>query len=158
MTWLDLCKDKNLQDLPYRLELSREGKIVMSPTRNRHGYLQSRIARVLGELMSTGETLVECAIETEDATKVADVVWVSDERFRIIKDEASCSVAPEICIEVLSPFNTEEEMARKRELYLRAGAKECWLCDEDGRTRFFDAGGLMKKSVLCPEFPARLSV
>src|SRR2546430_17050497 len=99
MNWLDLCKDKNLQDLPYRLELSREGKIVMSPTRNRHGYLQSRIARVLGELMSTGETLVECAIETEDATKVADVVWVSEERVRIIKNEASCSVPPANCMQ-----------------------------------------------------------
>ena len=158
MNWLDLCKDKNLQDLPYRLELNREGKILMSPTRNRHGHLQSKIARLLGDLMPDGETLVECAIETEDSTKVADVVWISGERFKIIKDEASCSVAPEICVEVLSAFNTEDEMNLKRQLYLRAGAKEFWICDEDGRASFFDASGPLKKSVLCPNFPHQVPV
>ncbi len=156
MTWLDLCKDKKLQDLPYRIELNRAGKIIMSPTRNRHGLLQSRIARLLGDLMKSGETLVECAIETEDATKVADVVWASAKTFALIKDEVSCSVAPEICVEVWSPFNTKEEMAFKQRLHLRAGAQEYWLCDEAGHLEFFDAKGRRERSGLCPAFPAQL--
>ncbi len=158
MTWLDLCKDKNLQDLPFKIELNRAGKIIMSPTRNRHGYFASEIARLLGELMAGGKTLVECAIETDDSTKVADVVWASDERFAKIITEASCSVAPEICVEVISPFNSDEEMSAKQQLYLQAGAKEFWVCDERGRMEFFNTAGPLAHSALCPAFPAPLPV
>lgn len=156
MNWLDVCSDKKLQDLPYKIELNRAGQIVMSPTRNWRGYFASKIARLLAELMSGDETLVECAVETEDATKVADAVWASDERFQIIKDEASCSVAPEICVEVRSPGNSDQELARKLHLYLAAGAKEFWLCDREGRIEFFDSAGKITRSVLCPKFPLQL--
>ena len=158
MTWQNLCNDKSLRDLPYRIELNRAGKILMSPTRNRHGYFQGKLARMLGELMSGGEVLVECAIETADSTKVADVVWASADTFRVIKDEASCSVAPEICVEVLSPFNTPEEMESKRRLYLAAGAREYWQCDESGRLEFYAAAGRLAGSGLCPAFPKQLPV
>ena len=156
MTWLDLCNDKNLQDLPYKIELNKAGKIIMSPTRNRHGYYASKIARLLAELMVKGESFVELAVDTEDSTKVADAAWASPKTFKIIKDEASCSVAPEICKEVVSPFNSETEMAEKRKLYLGAGAKEFWLCDQSGRMEFFASDGEITRSALCPDFPAQL--
>ena len=156
MTWLDLCKDKRLQDLPYKIELNKAGKIIMSPTRNRHGYYAGKITRLLAKLIPRGEVLVELAVETEDSTKVADVAWASPKTFKIICDEASCSVAPEICVEVRSPFNPDSEMDEKRALYLKAGAKEFWLCDERGRISFFNAAGLLKRSQRCPKFPDRL--
>lgn len=156
MTWADLCNDKNLQDLPYKIELNKAGKIIMSPRRNRHGYFAGKIARLLAKLMSQGETLVEVGVDTDDSTKVADAVWASPEIFEVIKDEASCSVAPEICVEVVSPFNSETEMAEKRQLYLRAGAKEFWLCDQSGRVEFFAAEGQLAHSALCPDFPTKL--
>ena len=156
MTWAELCEDKRLQDLPFKIELDRFGKIIMSPTRNIHGYFASEIARLLMEFMKRGKTLVECAVETADGTKVADVAWVSPETFEIIKPELSCSVAPEICVEVLSPSNQANEMEFKKQLYLRAGAKEYWVCDEEGRIRFFNASGGLQKSVLCSEFPTRI--
>jgi Uma2 family endonuclease len=95
---------------------------------------------------------VECAVETADGTKVADVAWASPETFAIIKPELSCSVAPEICVEVLSPSNQANEMEFKKQLYLRAGAREYWTCDEEGKVRFFNVSGELVKSVLCPEF------
>lgn len=156
MTWLDLCKDKNLQDLPYKIELDRAGKIIMSPTRNRHGFYASKIVRLLAKLMVKGESLVELAVDTEDSTKVADVAWASPKIFKIICDEASCSVAPEICVEVRSPFNADSEMDEKRALYLKAGAKEFWLCDEHGRMTFYDRRRKLRRSRLCPKFPAQL--
>jgi Uma2 family endonuclease len=156
MNWLDVCDDKNLQDLPYKIELNRHGQIVMSPTRNWHGYFASKIAHLLREEMSGGETLVECAIETADATKVADAVWVSDDRFQIIKDQASCSIAPEICVEVISPGNSNSEIESKRALYLAAGATEVWICDQKGNMRFFNKSAKMHRSKLCPDFPAKL--
>jgi len=156
MTWLDLCNDKNLQDLPYKIELNKAGKIIMSPTRNRHGYYASKIARLLAKLMIEGESFVELAIETEDSTKVADAAWASPKTFKIICDEVSCSIAPEICVEVRSPFNSQSEMDKKRVLYLNAGAKEFWLCDDRGQMTFFDAQGQHPRSHLCPTFPSQL--
>ena len=156
MTWVELCNDKNLQDLPYKIELNRAGKIIMSPTRNLHGYFASEMTKLLGKLLPDGETIVECAIETEDSTKVADVAWASKKIFAIIKTEFSCSIAPEICVEVLSPSNARAEMEFKRKLYLRAGAQEYWVCDEIGNVQFFNAGGQIKTSILCPAFPDKL--
>ena len=156
MTWTDLCNDKNLQDLPYKIELNKAGKIIMSPTRNRHGYYAGKIARLLAELMVEGESFVELAIDTEDSTKVADAARASPKTFKIIKDEVGCSVAPEICVEVVSPHNSETEMAEKRKLYLSAGAEEFWLCDQSGRMEFFTRDGQITHSGLCPDFPAQL--
>jgi len=36
-------------------------------------------------------------------------------------------IAPEICVEVISPRNSPEEMAEKRALYFAAGADEVWF-------------------------------
>jgi Uma2 family endonuclease len=113
----------------------------------------SEMAQLLKSLMGRGKTLVECAVETADGTKVTDVAWASPEMFGIIRDELSCSVAPEICVEVLSPSNQANEMEFKKQLYLRAGAQEYWVCNEDGRLRFFTPEGEVPKSVLCPPFP-----
>ena len=156
MTWLELCNDKRFENLPYKIELTRSGKIVMSPTRNRHGYFASKIAQLLTQLMASGETLVECAVETADSTKVADVVWASDTMFERIKDQASCSTAPEICVEVVSPSNTDEEIHGKKDLYFNAGAAEVWLCDEHGKLSFFTPQGGVPRSVLCPAFPSQI--
>ncbi len=32
LTWEDLCNDKRLVDLPFKIELTGRGKIIMSPT------------------------------------------------------------------------------------------------------------------------------
>lgn len=156
MTWVEACHDKNLQNLPYKIELNRQGKIVMSPTRNKHGFYQGEIAFLLHTLLPQGRVLVECAVDTSEGTLVADDAWVSPERFKVIEDEFSCSVAPEICVEVWSPSNTPEEIETKREAYLGKGAVEFWYCDEHGRMTFFDSQGLMAQSQLCPQFPAKV--
>ena len=73
-----------------------------------------------------------------------------------IKDQASCTPAPEICVEVVSPSNSDEEMLQKKDLYLGAGAKEVWLCGEHGRLTFFSGQARMPRSILCPTFPHRV--
>ena len=78
------------------------------------------------------------------------------ETFKIIKNEDSCSIAPEVCVEVRSPGNSNAEIASKRELYLKAGAQEYWVCDLSGHLQFFDSTGEIAKSRLCPQFPADL--
>jgi Uma2 family endonuclease len=156
MTWKELCLDRRFQDLTFKIELNRQGQIIMSPTRNLHGYYKNKLACLLEKHILHGEIIVDCGVDTEDGTKGADVVWVSRERFAIIRDQFSCSVAPEICIEVLTPSNTLSEMMSKKDLFLKAGATEYWLCDEAGRVRFFSSTGPLSDSRLCPAFPAKV--
>jgi hypothetical protein len=39
MQWADVLADRSLRDLPYKIELDRNGNIIMSPASNRHGRL-----------------------------------------------------------------------------------------------------------------------
>ncbi len=160
MNWAQVCEDRGLANLPYKIELDKSGKIIMSPAGKKHSKLQIKIQRLFMRLMHQGDPLPECAVETSDGTKVPDVAWISDVRWASMHpDEISCSVAPEICVEILSPANSKSEMLGtpgkigKRELYFRAGAIEFWICDEEGRMSFYDASGQLTVSRLCPQFP-----
>ena len=77
MNWQQLCEDKRLADLPYKIELNRHGQIIMSPTRNKHGIYQARIAVLLQSLLPHGTVLTECAVDTPEGTIVADATWAS---------------------------------------------------------------------------------
>ena len=156
LTWADVCADPNLRDLPFKIELNRLNQIVMSPAHPRHSRLQSKLARILGDLLRDGEAIVELAIETEDSTKVPDVVWASKSMIDRHSGDLSWVNAPEICVEVLSPANTADEINQKRELYFEAGALEVWICSWEGRMAFYSAEGKMIQSRLCPDFPDRI--
>jgi Uma2 family endonuclease len=156
LTWEDVCSDLSLQDLPFKIELNRLNQIVMSPSHPHHSRLQSKIARILGDLLSDGEAIVELAVETEDSTKVPDVVWASKAAIARRLGETSWLSAPEICVEVLSPANTTEEMAQKRALYFARGATEVWVCSWQGDMTFYSAEGRLKNSKVCPGFPDRI--
>ena len=158
MNWLEVCEDKQLQNLPCKIELNRWGKIETSPHRREHSLFQGEIAYLLRNLLPHGVALSECAIETTENVKVADVAWASRQRWESMADRVTCSVAPEICVEILSAANTPEEMDRKKELYFQAGAVECWLCDESGQVRFFNQGGVLIGSNLCPAFPHKIEI
>jgi Uma2 family endonuclease len=108
-------------------------------------------------LSPTGKAIVECAIATRKGTKVADVAWASPERVATIWSEAECSIAPELCVEVLSSTNTRQEMQAKQQLYFEQGALEVWLCDVSGRITFFDPSGQREQSRLFPGFPAQIA-
>ncbi len=150
LTWQDICDYPKLQDLPFKIELNEKGQVVMSPVKVYHSAFQGKIAKLLPDF---GNTLAECAIRTRKGTKVADVAWASEERFSMIANEAECSVAPEICIEVLSSANTAAEMREKRKLYFEVGAKEVWFCDRDGKMKFFNQNRELKNSQIAAEFP-----
>ena len=48
------------------------------------------------------------------------------------------------------------EMDEKIVLYLAKGAREVWLCGDDGRMRFFGNEGELKQSRLAPDFPSSI--
>lgn len=157
MNWQELCAYPQLKDLPFKIELNRQGQILMTPVKVYHSLFQGRIVGLLYTSLKDGEALVECAISTQQGTKVADVAWASNGRLEKIRQEVECSIAPEICIEVMSSTNTQEEMVEKKALYLENGAQEVWICDEKGNIRFFSLTKELKHSELAPAFPCTLT-
>lgn len=150
MQWQEVCEHPSLQDLPFKIELNEKGQILMSPVKVYHSAFQGKITQLLPK---HGVVLAECAIKTAKGTKVADIAWCSQQRFKQIERETECSIAPEVCIEVMSLSNTSSEIEEKRTLYLSAGAIEFWVCQENGKMAFFDANGPLKASNLIPDFP-----
>lgn len=158
MNWQEVCEHPSLQNLPFKMELNERGQILMSPAKVYHSAYQGEIEHLLRSILKHGKTLPECAIWTRQGTKVADVVWVSQQRFSIIKSETECSIAPEICIEVCSDSNTDDEMAEKRKLYFEQGAKEVWICSQEGDMNFYNTQGKRETSTLVPKFPHYIEI
>jgi Uma2 family endonuclease len=158
MNWQEVCEHPSLKDLPFKIELDELGKVIMSPVKIYHSILQGEIEFLLRSLLKNGKTLPECAIKTRKGTKVADVAWASLDVLSRIKDESEASIAPEICVEVISSSNTKKEMAEKRQLYFEAGAIEVWMCNENGDMSFFNAQQPLIRSVLVPNFPEKIEL
>ncbi len=158
MKWTEVCEDQMLQDLPYKIELNEWGNITMSPASNRHGHIQSLITFLITSMKKSGKVLTECSVQTSKGVKVADVAWCSDDFYKINKLDTPYLQAPELCIEIRSPSNTEEEMLEKRDLYFSKGAKEFWICDEDGNLKFYDYKGEIEHSMLFAEFTRKIDI
>src|SRR5579862_243048 len=153
MKWEQLCDDPSLENIPYRVELSRNGNLIMSPHRSYHSIFQSRIIRWLNQLLPEGEAMPECPIESETGAVVADVAWASPEKVKRNFDFASWAESPEIVVEVLSPSNTDDEIRGKRNAVFARGALEFWVCDRAGKLQFFGRRGNLPQSRFCPKFP-----
>ena len=158
MKWQEVCEHPSLKNLPFKIELNRDGKILMTPVKVWHSAFQGELEFLLRSFLQSGKTLPECAISTKEGTKVADVAWASDKIFEKIKNEVECSVSPEICVEVFSSSNTKKEMEEKRKLYFEQGAKEFWICTEKGDMKFFNAHGEIDNSSLVPNFPKHIEL
>ena len=158
MKWQEVCENKYLQDLPFKIELNKWGQIVMSPAKIKHSFYQGLIVELLNSLMDErGFAFPECAIQTRDNVKVADVVWCSEARFEQIEEEFAASIAPEICIEIISASNSLLEMEEKKDLYLAARAEEVWLCDSKGSIKFYNRHRELHQSLLVPNFPRQVT-
>jgi len=156
MNWQEVCDNPDLRNLPFKIELNERGQILMSPVKVYHSAFQGKIAALLYINIGKGEVLTECAIKTDKGTKVADVAWSSSERFKTIRAETECSIAPEICVEVVSESNTTTEMNEKKALYFAQGALEVWICDARGQLKFYDTHSEWSVSPLVPNFPRQL--
>ena len=110
--------------------------------------------------MRTGRVLTECPVSTADGVKAADVAWASTECMRELGNRVCFPKSPEICVEVLSPSNTEAEIQEKMALYFDARAREVWLCAESGAVSFFSPGTRqpMRASEVCPQFPKQIEL
>ena len=117
--------------IPYKIETDAWGHLHMSPTQTKRSRMARRITRLLEDKLG-GEALTELAIITPEGVKVPDVAWCSDTFLTKHWSDAVLLRAPEICIEVVSPSNSEPELPQKTAVYLDGGAVEVWLVSEGG--------------------------
>jgi Uma2 family endonuclease len=152
--WNDITSDPALHDLPYKVETNAQGQLLLSPHRNRHSIHQEAVQNLLREHAPPGMAPPEFAIATPAGVKTPDVVWMRPERWEKMQATGDpTTLAPEICVEVMSRSNTEAEMQEKRALYRAAGADEVWVVDEAGAIRFF-ADEELDASRIAPGCPA----
>jgi Uma2 family endonuclease len=144
--WAEILADPVLRDLPYKIELNAWGKIEMSPASNVNGRIQSWIVTELRRLLPEGEVITEASVLTEIGIRVPDVVWASRGFVATHGLATPFPRAPEICVEVLSPSNTDDEIEEKTRAYLAAGAEEVWTVAEDGTIRSFGKDGERARS------------
>jgi len=151
--WEELLNDPELARFEGRIETDRHGHIIMSPpAAASHGGMQAEIAYLLRTLIPGGRVLTECPISTADGVKAADIAWASQQRVRELGSRGCFPKAPDICVEVLSPGNTDAEISEKMALYFDAGATEVWICGMAGNMQFYTSpdGPPANASRLCP--------
>jgi Uma2 family endonuclease len=155
--WEEVIADPALESLGQRIETNRFGIILMSPNPGiDHGGWQADGGYLLRTLLPEGKVLTECPISTSEGVKLADAVWISKERLAKSRRKNVLTIAPEICIEILSPTNRRGEIEEKKRLYFETGAEEVWIVGLKGQVNFFHRDTPDKPartSRRCPEFP-----
>jgi Uma2 family endonuclease len=150
MTFADL---ERIPDSEGRFEL-RHGELVkLAPPKHKHFRIQENLRSALADAAgAAGKAVTELGFrpEPEHEYWLADVAFLTRERWLAIPDEGNLQGVPEIVIEVLSPSNTASEMLDKEQLCLENGALEFWVVDPvrrqvristaDGRAATYKAG------------------
>ena len=150
MEWIDVIENPLLKNLPFKIELNKFGKLLMSPASNEHGRIQSRLAASLINKYPKGEVVTECSIQTSDGVKVADVAWLSEAFVHEFGIVTPFPKAPELCIEIVSPSNSKIEIQTKIDLYLARGADEVWVVYALDDIHMFSHMGRIEKSQVEP--------
>jgi Uma2 family endonuclease len=146
------------EDDPDRYELNEFGEWIVSP-RPSTGHQQ--VASVVAFQLTTqlGERAVtEVSVYTDRGIRVPDVAWMPAARWLEAKGENPLASVPDVCVEVVSPSNTREEILMKVGAYLRGGAREAIVVGLKGDLEFFGPGGKLDASALGIrlELPAEL--
>ena len=150
-TWERICTTPGFSHPGFTCDVSPDGKVIMSPTFNYHGWFQARLSILLAQHAPSGQPFVELAVLTPAGLFEVDVAWARD--FKRVRDQKIASPAPEICIEVESESNTAEEFSRKRAALFAAGCSEFWIVRRDGAIEFSIPSGPCDASQIVPGFP-----
>jgi Uma2 family endonuclease len=131
-----------------RDELNEFGALIMSPKPTvGHQRVGSAVAHTL-RLQLGGEAVSEVSVLTDRGVRVPDVVWMPAARWNECKGQSPLQVVPDICVEVLSPSNTREEIAMKVGADLRGGAREVIVVGLEGEVEYFGPDGKRQASAL----------
>jgi Uma2 family endonuclease len=142
-------------NLPFPWETNARGQIIMTPHGYDHSFRISKLIRIFAEIKPEWHCGYQLGIFTADGLKGPDVTLASTVyHARHVNYKGYVNEAPEICIEVMSPSNSWQEMLDKMPLYFEVGALEVWIVDVDGNISFFSPGNeQLPQSRLIPDAP-----
>jgi Uma2 family endonuclease len=136
-TTSQLCTVEQFRRLPEDsgpvLHELRHGEIVpLTRPKFRHSLIQRNLRRALEDIADPAsfvDTEVSFRPLPEFELWVADVAYLSAERFSQVDLDDNVQGAPEIVIEVLSPSNNSDEMKERERVCLENGTREFWVVD-----------------------------
>jgi Uma2 family endonuclease len=117
---------------PVYHELRHGEVIAVVRPKHKHFLIQRNLRQLLTAFAEPGSCLeIEVAYRPlpEHELWVADVAYVSAERFRQVDPDDNIRGAPELVVEVLSPSNTLAEISEKVRICLANGSLEFWVVD-----------------------------
>jgi len=126
----DFLKLPEQEGIIYELD---EGQILMEPSpAARHNLIRQRIAMKLMQYVDAnhrGLVLEEMDFRlTSDTVRNPDVAFLTPEHTACIDlDVTPIEGAPAVAVEVISPGNSAEDIAKKIQQYLRAGSQTVWI-------------------------------
>ncbi|NJN07367.1 MAG: Uma2 family endonuclease [Richelia sp. RM2_1_2] len=125
-------------DITYELV---DGQAIpkMSPKKFHSKLTRAFLFLIDGWCQDKGEVCPELAIALtrhgRNWVPTPDLVYISKERLPDDWDEeGTCSVPPDLAIEIISPGQTFGEMALKAQDYLNAGVLRVWVVDSKARS------------------------
>jgi Uma2 family endonuclease len=133
------------EDVIYELD---EGELItMARPRARHNLVRESAARHIGNFVEDrhlGRVLAETEFAlSEDTVRIPDVAFLTSEQMNRINLDQLITGAPTLAIEVVSPNDLAEDLARKIDQYLAAGSKAVWVIYPKAReVHIFRAGGV----------------
>ena len=110
-----------------------EGELLMEPSPAvRHNLIRQRIALKLMQFVESqhlGIVLEEMDFRlTADTVRNPDVAFVTAEHVKKIDlDRSPVDGAPALAVEVISPSNSAQDMAKKTQQYLASGCRTVWI-------------------------------
>jgi hypothetical protein len=121
--WNALAADPATPDY---YELNEFGELILSPKPTTgHQRVASAIARMLTSQCG-GEAVTEVSVLTDRGVRIPDVVWMQTDRWTAFKGQTPLELVPDVCVEVLSPSNTREEIEKTLRGGARGGLPSAW--------------------------------
>ncbi|HZS27788.1 MAG TPA: Uma2 family endonuclease, partial [Candidatus Angelobacter sp.] len=110
-----------------------EGELLMEPSPAlRHNLIRQRIALKLTQFLESknlGIVVEEMDFRLgPDIVRNPDVAFITNEHLKTVDlDRSPVDGAPALAVEVISPSNSAQDMAKKTQQYLAAGSKIVWI-------------------------------
>jgi Uma2 family endonuclease len=130
--WTELGEDPESPDY---YELNEYSEVILSPRpTNIHQSVAFEIALQL-QTQFGPKALTEISVLTDRGVRVPDAIWMPEADWNQVKHQTPLSKVPAVCVEVMSPGNTEKEILMKVHAYLRGGASQVVIVDLQGTIR-----------------------
>ena len=130
MNWKEVCESPELQNLPFKLELNKDGEVVMNAVRVNHALFAGKSIHFLEIHLLNGYSLPEFLVMISDNVKSPDVVWISGGKvgagqgFGCLKH-----FSRNLCRSGISSEHLKK-LYEKAQLYFEQSALEVWFCNE----------------------------